>query len=128
MTNEIEYVQRAIESLSDASSETERQSAVIAALAISLVRRDKEIALLKESQDASGKPVRHTPRGFPVWADFNDAHGQEVTVVTSSLATDYCVWVQPLDRENIHLNAEQATTLRNALSSWISSTPADESE
>lgn len=72
-------------------------------------------------QEAQGPatPVGFTPRGFGIWSEFTDRYGQKVTVFDSSLATEACVWVQPADGQNIHLNQAQATELRDALSAWL---------
>lgn len=64
-------------------------------------------------------PVAFTQRGFGIWSEFTDRYGQKVTVVDSSLATEACVWVQPADGQNIHLNEIQATELRDALTAWL---------
>lgn len=69
---------------------------------------------------ATERPVGATPRGFGIWSEFTDRYGQKITVVDSSLATEACVWVQPADGQNIHLNQIQATELRDALSAWLS--------
>lgn len=71
------------------------------------------------TENKNSAPVAITPRGFPIWADFVDDHGVTVIVVSSSAATDDYVWVQA--DESLHLDVEQATILRDALTAWISS-------
>lgn len=87
-------------------------------------RRFMASALAAARADAptvTGEPVGQTPRGFPIWASFADECGQQVTVVTSSLATDHCLWVQPHDAKNVHLTIENAHTLRDAITAWLGS-------
>lgn len=68
---------------------------------------------------ATADPIGHTQRGFSIWAEFVDLYDQPVHVVSSSLATEAAVWVQPLDKHNIHLNTTQARALRATLDAWL---------
>lgn len=63
-----------------------------------------------------------TPRGFVVYDQFTDTRGAEVRVQQSSSATHTAVWVfcgSDNDYETPHLNVEQATRVRDALTAFI---------
>lgn len=85
-------------------------------------------------------PIGHTERGFADYADFTDTHGTRVRVRQSSCALLFrgnvreegpFVWVFVADKREVdpvtgntltpatHLNREQATLLRDALSEWL---------
>lgn len=79
-----------------------------------------------------GEPVNYTERDFPIWADFKDRYNADVTVITSSLAFEDCVWVfvkgdDTKDNDGaIHLTVEQATVLIDALTAWRESVDEEE--
>lgn len=64
------------------------------------------------------EPESTTQRGFGVWAEFKDHYDKNCVVVTSSLATEHCVWVQNEDG-NAHLDGDMAVKVRNALNAWL---------
>jgi hypothetical protein len=66
---------------------------------------------------------RETNRGFALWQILNSQYpGDEpkiVTVQESSLATEAKVWVGYEGDERMHLSAQPARDLRDALSAWL---------
>ena len=73
-------------------------------------------------------PIRYTSRGFPVFAEFNSKYNGDVCIVESSLATEHCVWIQfdeysnnPIKREALHVNKEEAKLIITALEGFIKS-------
>ena len=61
-----------------------------------------------------------TPRGFIIYDSFDDRNGNRVRVQESSAATEDCAWVFVGDQNAAaHLNVEQATWLRDALTVFI---------
>lgn len=67
-------------------------------------------------------PVRHTLRGFAMYAEFEHCNYRgdapvTVTVQESSLATERKVWLGTEDR--LHLNEEEARIIRDALTEFL---------
>lgn len=62
--------------------------------------------------------IDHTPRGFGIYASFEDRSGSRFTVQESSLATESCVWVGNDDAWG-HLTIEMAVHVRDALTGWL---------
>lgn len=67
-------------------------------------------------------PEGYTERGFAVYTALelpDDGYaGKVFTVQESSLATERKLWVG-LDLHRAHLNAEQVTIIRDALTEWL---------
>lgn len=72
----------------------------------------------------------YTSRGFAIYEGFDDDHGHTLRVQESS-AVDPHVWLFIEDKrdlpspphcitpDHLHLNPEQATKLRDALTAWL---------
>ncbi|MWV44876.1 hypothetical protein GRF59_14740 [Paenibacillus sp. HJL G12] len=73
-------------------------------------------------------PIRYTSRGFPVFTEFHSKYNGDVCIVESSFATEHCVWIQfdehanePIRREALHVNKEEARKIVEALQEFIKS-------
>ena len=70
-------------------------------------------------------PVRVTPRGFAIYAEFSDIRGGTVRVQQSSSAEGPHVWIFCQDSVDLpvsaHLDVEQAQIVRDALDQFIRS-------
>lgn len=71
------------------------------------------------------EPLRYTPRGFAVYADFTDRYDAHVWLVESSFAPEPCVWIFVTDGATegndgaAHLTMPMAIVVRDALDAWI---------
>lgn len=67
-----------------------------------------------------------TERGFAIWripnADYTGEPERIVTVQESSLATEFRVWVGYSDEQRMHLTADAARQVRDALTAWLGET------
>jgi len=73
------------------------------------------------------KPARlTTPRGFAIYDQLSDTHGNEVRIQQSSSADHDAVWIfcgSDSDYQTPHLTTEMAIRVRNALDAFIAEHP-----
>jgi hypothetical protein len=60
-----------------------------------------------------------TPRGFVIYDQFTDTHGNEVRVQQSSGASEDCVWIFCAPDLAPHLTTEMAIRVRDALDAFV---------
>lgn len=73
-----------------------------------------------------------TPRGFALWripnADYTGQPVRTITVQESSIATEFRVWLGYDDEQRMHLSAEAARDVRNALTAWLGESGLESTE